>query len=342
MTANFLDIEQKNKIKNRGREVFLIFFILFFISISFIVSKHNVPSAQIESNNVAQTDISLSEINMTAGVNSGAGDISASPPGFVDIPKLEGALPDSASFGSNAFFAKDEATGVVLFAKNQYEQRPLASITKLMSGLVFLEKKLNMSSSTVVVRDEIVDTHMYAGDTYTLDELWNAGFVASSNKAILTLVDSSSWTRDAFVERMNQKALELGMSDSFFTEPTGLNSNNISTASDISILLSEALKHDEIRDSLMKKEYALFSKERKKEHHMWNTNWLLLNWIPNFYKIIGGKTGFIEASGYNFAVQFEKDGHKINVIVLGANTHEERFIEAQKIADAVFSAYKWP
>ena len=75
---------------------------------------------------------------------------------------------------------------------------------------------------------------------------------------------------------------------------------------------------------------------------MWNTDWILLDWIPNEFAVFhGGKTGYITASGYNFTMRVENDGHMLDVVVLGASSHEGRFTEARDIAKWVFTNYKW-
>ncbi|OIO19020.1 MAG: hypothetical protein COY69_00735 [Candidatus Magasanikbacteria bacterium CG_4_10_14_0_8_um_filter_32_14] len=271
------------------------------------------------------------------------GDIDFSKNQIV-IPKLNvSSTPlDLSEFTASNILVKDKDSSTMLFAKNNYEKHSLASITKLMSGLVLLEQNLDLAVTTTVSIDDVSGVDIYAGDTFTLDELWRAAFVASSNKAILTLVDASGLSRENFVARMNEKAKELGMSDTSFVEPTGLDANNISTASDIVILLDEALDHEKIKDTLNLREVVLYSKERKKEIHMWNTDWLLLGWVPNNLSIIGGKTGFIDDSLYNFTVAIKNDeGHVIDIVILGATEHEFRFTEAKKIAEWVFANYTW-
>ena len=80
---------------------------------------------------------------------------------------------------------------------------------------------------------------------------------------------------------------------------------------------------------------------------MWNTNWLLLNnpkpWIyHDFDTIIGGKTGHISLSGYNFVVEVQKNGHPIDIVVLGADSNESRFTQARDVGDWVYNNYIWP
>lgn len=261
-----------------------------------------------------------------------------------EFPEFVGEPLSPESFSAASIIVRDNRSGMILFAKDPYAQRPIASITKLMSALVVLERQLEWTATTTVAADIGFDSSMYAGDTYTLLELWNAALVGSSNKAIVTLADATGMTREEFVSRMNQKAFELGMNETVFVEPSGLSAGNVSTASDITILLDEAMQHTEIREASLLREQELYSLERKKEHHMWSTNWLMLGWIPHsFTTIIGGKTGYIPDSLYNFTVQLvDARGHILDVVVLGAEEYNARFTEARDAAMWAYESYAWP
>ncbi len=275
------------------------------------------------------------------------GDVDVPPPPLPPppVPHLVGVLPAPEKFTAHAILVKDVTTGEVLYKKNEYEKRPLASISKLLSALVVLESNPNWNSTTTVKGDEdIADSHVISGAVYTISDLWDAALVASSNESMLALADSTGMTREAFVARMNEKALELGMKDSSFVEPTGLSEQNISTASDIVILLDEALRQPKIQETVVQKEINISPVGVKKLQHFWSTNWLLLGWIPNKIKDFrGGKTGYITAAGYNYTMRLARDDEKvIDVVVLGATAHELRFSEARDISYDVFSAFAWP
>lgn len=277
---------------------------------------------------------------------SAGGDVFIAPPVILppQLPEKLSALPDPEKFSAKSIIVKDVASGAVLYRKNEYDVRPIASLTKLMSALTILERKPDWSATAVVVDDEVVDTHMFAGDVYTLEELWQAALIGSSNKAILTLSDAVGWPREAFVERMNQKAREYGMSNARFVEPTGIEDGNVASASDIAILLDEALKSPKIQATLLEKELTIYSTQTEKSHHLWSTNWLLLDWVPSdFVEFHGGKTGYIPQSGYNFIMQTsDVASHKITVVVLGASSHESRFTEARDIGQWTHDNYLWP
>lgn len=275
------------------------------------------------------------------------GDVEVAPPVPTPPPpalpvKVGTSTPPAVSQAN--IMVKDHESGAVLWGSSEYVEHPIASLTKLMTALVLLEQgPLPLEQSAVVVSDDISDTHMVAGDTYTLQELWHAMLVGSSNKAASTLVDALSPSRDAFVVRMNQKALELGMANTVFLEPTGLSDGNRATASDVAILLREAMRQEAIVSAVRTPEYEIFSPERNKRHKFWNTNWLLLGWVPHSFDIRGGKTGYIPASGYNVAVEIaDKNGHLLDVVVLGADTNEARFEIARDIAVWTFENFQWP
>lgn len=328
---------------NLWRNLLTIFLLLLVFSTEFFYNKFDNERKMYL--NIFLSD--NTQVNVTKEGNGlvleDGGDIDFSKNKIITPKLIASSTPLSPDeFTASNILVKDKDSSIMLFGKNSYDKHALASITKLMSVLVLLERNLDWTSTTTVSVDKVSGTNIYAGDTFTLDELWKATLVASSNKAILTLVDASGLSRENFVARMNEKAKELGMSDTNFVEPTGLDANNISTASDIVILLDEALTYDKIKDTLNLREVSLYSKERKKEIHMWNTDWLLLGWIPNSLSIIGGKTGFIDDSLYNFTVAIKNDeGHVIDIVILGATEHEFRFTEAKKVAEWVFANYTW-
>lgn len=340
---NFLPPEPIKDLANRWRSIVAgILLLLVFLLFAWSYFK-TVDKKIAELPNTVQT-LSVRVVSGITGKTGG--DIVVEPPAQFKLllPELKGEMLTGDKFSALNVIVKDQKTGAVLFKKNEYEKRPIASITKLMSALVILEKNPDWTTTTKVTGDDVEDTHMYAGDTYTLEELWNSALIGSSNKAIITLADVLGLSREKFVARMNEKAKELGMADSVFTDPSGLDNSNISSASDLAILINEVMRWPKIKDTLNKKEFTIYSAERKKQHHMWNTDWLLLGWIPNqFTDFRGGKTGYIPASGYNFVMQVgNESGQVLNVVIMGSSSNEARFNEAKEVAEWTFKSYEWP
>lgn len=336
-------INKKDFFSNSWRNVVALLLVI--VSATFTLSyleKKNQMWGVFE----AWTHIDIASIIQKHTFKTG-GDIEVPPPVVLPppVPHLVGVLPAPEKFTAESILVKDLSSGEVLYRKNEYEKRPLASISKLLSALVVLESNPNWNSTTTINGDEdIGDSHVISGAVYKLSDLWKAALVASSNQSMLALADSTGMTREGFVTRMNEKALELGMKDSSFVEPTGLSEKNISTASDVAILLDEALRSPKIQETVVQKEINIAPVGTKKLQHFWSTNWLLLGWVPNKIKDFrGGKTGYITAAGYNFTMQLARDDEKvIDVVVLGATAHELRFSEARDISYDVFSAFAWP
>lgn len=239
----------------------------------------------------------------------------------------------------------DSKTKTILYNKNASDIRPLASITKLASAMVLLDLPIKWSASTVITEADIEgDHHVEVGEKFTLEDLWQVGLVGSSNSAINALVRNSGVTEEEFVKLMNEKAKDLRLGSARFFEPTGLSEKNMSTALDAAKLLIDALKFDKIYTTVQIPEYYAHPFGGK-ARRIWTTNWLLTNWVPNDFKAenIAGKTGYIDDSGYNFAVSLTgRNKHAITVVVLGATSNEARFSEARDVANWVFDNYAWP
>ena len=242
--------------------------------------------------------------------------------------------------------AVDTKTKTILFSKNFGEPRPLASITKLMTAMVLLDLPINWTSTTLIIDADMAgDHHVNIGEKFTLEDLWNVALIGSSNTSINALVRSAGMTKDGFVSLMNAKAKELRLSSARFDEPTGLSDKNMANTLDTAKLLIDALKFDKIFTTAQTGEYYARPLNGNKPRRIWTTNWLLTNWIPNNFKVenIAGKTGYIDGSGYNFAVNISNEKkHTITIVVFGAATNEDRFSEARDLAQWTFDHYLWP
>lgn len=261
------------------------------------------------------------------------------------IPLSKAKAEFSGELTAISALVVDDESNAVLFSKNHTEIRPLASITKLMSLLVISDFNLPMSSTTVITEEDSdpFSHHFVVGEKYKLEDLWKVALIGSSNSAVRSLVRATGLTEEQFAKKMNEKARVFGLYSLQFVEPTGLDSRNMGHSTDVLKLLKFSLKNEKISEALHTSEYFIVG--AKKKQHVWSTNWLLTNWIPNEFDkdILVGKTGFIDQSGYNFVARIP--GPKNNVVravVLGASSNEARFTEAKKIAEWVFQNYVWP
>lgn len=259
-----------------------------------------------------------------------------------DTSKFDGTLSAVSAL------VVDDESNTVLYKKNVDVVRPLASLSKLMSALMLNDLPINWEKTTTLTSDDIEggDHHVTVGEKYTLDDLWNVALVGSSNNSIEALVKAAGFEDDGFAILMNRRARVLGMNAMHFNEPTGLSPENVGTAMDVARLLKEALKVDKIYHTLQMGQYNAQPIGATKTRLVYSTNWLLTNWVQsNFSKdTIVGKTGYIEESGYNFAVRLTnaKGHHAVRIVILGADSNESRFSEARDLANWTFTHFVWP
>ncbi len=256
---------------------------------------------------------------------------------------------DLQSFGvvttAHSVVVMDAASGVPLFAKNPNEVRPIGSISKLMTALVFLDTKPNLSEYVTVRPEDFAGTgrvHLYYNDSVRLQDVLGAALVGSDNTATLALVRYSGLTYSDFVARMNAKASELGMLMSEFEDPSGLSVKNVSTAGELTVLLSEAEQHQDI-EQFMTAASLTVRHTSGREVVIPSTNLLLTSALNSgAYKVTAGKTGYIPQAGYCLATAVQHAGDTIYVVVLGASDLEARFEDAMGLAVWTFNTFEWP
>lgn len=232
----------------------------------------------------------------------------------------------------------------ILYHKNIFEVRPIASLSKLMTALVVVDE-MSLPDEVIISRDA-VETYGEAGnlvvdETLTVESLLYALLVASSNDAAAALEEYYNTFRveadQTFVAAMNKKARELGLEDSFFVEPSGLNLNNHSTAYDLARLADYVFRIPVLRQVLSTSVIDVRSVDGEINHHLVNSN-QLLGVLPG---VLGGKTGYTEEAGESILLFVKKgddpDDYLIH-IVLGS---DDRTKAARQIIDWVERAYVW-
>ena len=241
---------------------------------------------------------------------------------------------------ARAAIAVDKASKKVLWKKNANSRFPIASISKLIAALVFLDTDPDLNKIFTLKKEDLAGggvVKLKEGDSVILKDLLYAALIASDNNAANALVRASRMDKSQFVQKMNEKAKSFGMLNSRFVEPTGLNYANISTALDLVILLEEALNNPVIAPILKTKSYQLKTLNGN-VYNLRNTNKLLWSYID----VVGGKTGFINESKYNLAVAVKTDeGHTVYIVVLGSKSIDDRFTDVKAVYDWVISNYRW-
>ena len=219
--------------------------------------------------------------------------------------------------------------GEVLWEENSEVQRPIASITKVMTAVVFLEAEHDLSQIIRVERPDVrraSTTYLRRNEQLSVNDLLHLVLIASDNGAARVLARVSPWGSDGFVERMNQKATALGLRSTVFTDPSGLDSGNLSSAYDLSRLIVYATGNEQISGIMRMGEHRI--RTNRRQVRVRNTNKLLRHEI----NVLGGKTGFIRKSGYCLAVLLElPQGEMVAMVLLGARSDAARFLEARRL-----------
>jgi len=239
--------------------------------------------------------------------------------------------------------AVDAKTGTILYKNNSQEIRSMASITKLMTALVFLDHNPGWQKEIFTIASDRRNggiIHLNTGEVMTLKDLFYTALIASDNDAAMALARSTGLSESEFINKMNQKAKQIGLTDTQFSDPTGLKFSNKSTAQEIIKLLNYALQDSVIKDatSTAKYEFEVMGKEKTRLVKLKNTDWL----VSSYLNIIGGKTGHLEPAGYCLTVKVKgEQNQEILVVVLGSQTNFDRFQDVKAISDWVFTNYNW-
>ncbi len=233
-------------------------------------------------------------------------------PSSLATPKPSNATPRVTS---RAAVLEDLDSGQVLFAKRPDERRPIASITKIMTALLVLER-LRPSTVVVVGRDATLPSGsslgLRVGEHISVENLLYALMLQSSNDAAVALADAAGGSAGAFVKMMNQRARELGLADTRFTSPNGLNDRGYSTAADLALLTRTAYTSTLFARLVRTKAWDIPAPSGP-ARHVQNRNALL--WL--YPGAIGVKTGFTTPAGHCLVATAERNGVRVIAVVLG-------------------------
>lgn len=238
----------------------------------------------------------------------------------------------------------EASTGKILFEKNADEKLHPASMTKMMSMLLIIEAIEN----GVIKWDQIVTVSENAssmggsqilletGEKMSVRDLFKGVAIASGNDAVVALAETVAGSVNNFVSMMNKRASELGLTNTNFKNPHGLDdANHYSSSRDMSLIARELVKHKEVLEyTKIYEDYLRENTDRK----IWLVN---TNRLVRFYDGVDGlKTGYTEDAGYCMTATAEKNGMRIIAVVMGEETSKIRNQEVSEMLDYAFAQYK--
>ncbi len=221
--------------------------------------------------------------------------------------------------------------GKVLWESNGNSRRSIASITKVMTAVVFLENSPDLTREVVVERGDVRNastTYLRAGYTLTTGDLLHLLLIGSDNAAARVLARVSPQGYEGFIARMNTKAQELGLTSTSYADPSGLLADNESSAYDLARLITYVSGDDRIASIMRTPYYTVNAGRHQITIH--STNQLVMKGDVD---VQAGKTGFISKAGYCLAtlLRLPQGGPEVAVVVLGAKSNPGRFWEVRHL-----------
>lgn len=324
-----------------------------------IISKWGQPAGRV-------VDLSWAAYSILGTKNKGVTPVTVTPvptktvlgtstsapaPKIEIIPNLTVSENRSRAFPSlraRGFFVVDQGSGTVLAEHQADTKQPVASLTKLMTAVVFLDTKPNLKAPFTYAAGDATGLgydylRVQPGDQMLVRDLFYSTLVGSANNAATALIRASGLTREEFVARMNAKAKEWGMVNTTFVEASGLSEHNISTPRDIAVLAAKSFNlYEPIRFVTVKSKYS-FSSSITGAHAFATTDKLIgSSLLSSALTITGGKTGYIDESLYTYVVRTKNaQGAQVITVLLGSATSAQRFRDAAAIANWANANFDW-
>lgn len=250
-------------------------------------------------------------------------------PSFVE--DYDGSQPLMLMSGKALIVNQD--TGEVIYAKNTNQPTPIASLTKLMTAMVLLDANLNMQE-LVTVTDEDIDyikgtgSRLALGTRLSRNDLLHLALIASENRAASAIGSSYPGGRMQFIKKMNAKAQFLGLKNTHFADPTGLDSQNISTAEDLVRMVKAAYEYEAIRQITTSTNHEVYVPGYDNMMTFNNTNGLVRN---SDWQIGLSKTGFISEAGRCLVMQATIADQPMIIVLLDSYGKYSRIGDANRI-----------
>jgi len=234
---------------------------------------------------------------------------------------------------SNKALIINQNTGEIIYAKNTNLPTPIASITKLMTAMVMLDAKLPLDE-VITISDGDVDylkgtsSRLSVGSRLSRGDFLQLALMSSENRAASALASNYPGGKYAFVKAMNSKVLELGLKNTRFVDPTGLDSENVSTAEDLAKMVQAAYQYPEIKAATTTASREVYFEGRNYPINFNNTNGLVRG---GEWEIGLSKTGFINEAGRCLVMQATIAGEPMIVVLLDSYGKLTRIGDANRV-----------
>ena len=328
--------------------ILFVFLLIFFNGYNFVFAEENILDPYSFTNVNSELYNSINNEN-----NSENMDLEEN----VEIESQE--QEDNKGLYSESAILIEEKTGKVLFEKNMHDKKYPASTTKILTAIIAIEKcdlseKATASEGAILaLEDGYTKADIQAGETFTIEELLNVLILQSANEAANIIAEHIAGSTKEFAKLMNEKAKEIGCSDSNFVNPNGMHDeNHYSSAYDLAMIARYAMKNDTFRKLVVKKECSLphtefWGEEQVEEHgerNFKNTNQLLNPESKYYYQYANGiKAGFTTPAKNCLVSSSNKEGFEVITVVLHAEATKEnlsaRYIDTINLFEYAYNNY---
>lgn len=249
-------------------------------------------------------------------------------------------IQEPKQLNSRRYAIYDRASGTCMYGKNENKQTAMASTTKIMTAIIVLENCKNLDE-VITISAKAAGTGgsrlgLKKDDKVTVNDLLFGLLMRSGNDAAVALANYTAGSIENFAEMMNKKAKELGLVNTHFVTPHGLdNPNHYTTAYELAKLADYALKNDKFATIVKTKYVTIKINDQQKE--LKNTNELLLADVEGVY---GVKTGFTGNAGRCLVTSVKRNNMDLIIVVLGADTRKDRAKDTLKLIDYAFKGFK--
>lgn len=246
---------------------------------------------------------------------------------------------------SASAFVADLATGSVLYAKDPHHVQPIASLTKLVTAMVFLDLKPDLSKTITFVEEDFDHESkpvFKTGENMTYEDVLRSLMVGSVNASANAIARTTLGT-EKFVAAMNEKMKKLGLRSPVFVEPSGIDPQNRANAADVAAIIATAVSYPEIRKFAGQSEIQIRGRISNENYKVKSTNLLLSSYLNKKpFTIVTAKTGSLPEAGFCMAqVTRNEAGNQIVVVELGSNNHFSRFQDVKALTTWAFDTYTW-
>lgn len=246
--------------------------------------------------------------------------------------------------GGKSGIVVDNKSDRILFEKNSEKKLPMASLTKMMTAVVLLDSEISLEDTYMVEAEAVnvygSDIDLEIGEEVVVNDLLHGLMINSGNDAAMAIARKVGKNEKNFVRLMNEKAEELGMANTKFQNPHGLDQkNHYSNVKDLVKLASYVYQKPSFKKIIRMSDYQFDAINIPKHHQFKNTNKLIQE---NYFLISGGKTGFTDNAGYcliTFGINENKN--EIITVILGEEKDGQQFHDTKAMIEWTFGNYEW-